>query len=813
MLAAGKWHTIGAAADCDFVLDKSQVSGHHARICAQDQGFLLEDTGSSNGLFVNGMRVSQAHVLSADTIGFGSFSVVLTDLLASRASVRPTAPAPAVVAQTPTRKVELGAEPLVIGRDAECALVVAETAVSGQHARVFRNAGRTILEDLGSRNGTFVRVGGQGEWVSYRTSVLRRNDLVRVGTSVFQFSPAHAEARPGARLDVVDLGLSVTNRATGQPLHLLNHISFTALDGEVIGILGPSGSGKTSLLNVLAGFDQPTSGKVLLQGQPLHGIDGLLPGMGALVGHAPQFDVAHELLTVEEAVRYSAKLRGPSHWSDSEINARVEKAIADVDMLARRNVPLGSETRKTLSGGQKKRVNISMELVLDPPILLLDEPTSGLSAQDTMDLMRLLRKLASEGRTIILTIHQPSYGAFIQMDQVLVLEEGGHIAWFGPAAMDSFDYFGVTDREPGALLERLPKKASPSEAGTWAQRYANSETRKQLVIARASELTAAPPRPWPIPQMPDAFSRAAMLVIRNLTMKLRDKFFLILTLVVPCVVGALFVAVLHAQIHGDKHDFVRAKVGHEYLVVLAIMCCFFGALCASLEIVTELPILRRERRGGLGLGAYITSKAVTYAVPAMIFPAIALLTIHGLGRGVVPGDTFGDIATQWCILAPAYFAASCAGLLFSSVAGSAQGVIVVAVFYAIVQVVFSVFVPLSEAYKAGSDARWLIPVSSTMTASWALRGLVSTADLCQIEMNIPTNTEEGMKNSPLALVQCMPDCRQNFYQNHLIEQAGAKEERTAPSHKTKSILANLLLAAATLGACGFALSKRSKGTQ
>ena len=809
MLDAGKWYAIGAAADCDFVVNQRQVSGRHARICADGQGFLLEDTNSSNGLFVAGIRIAQANVLASDIISFGSYAVGLGDLLATRNRPSASAPAPAPVAERPARKVEVGSLPLLIGRDAECALVVAENAVSGQHARVFRNAGRMILEDLGSRNGTFVRVGGQGEWVSYRTSVLRRNDLVRVGTQVFQFSSVQAESRPGARLDVVDLSLTVSNRATGQALNLLNHISFTALDGEVIGILGPSGSGKTSLLNVLAGFDQPTSGKVLLQGQPLHGAEGLLVGMGALVGHAPQFDVAHELLTVEEAVRYSAKLRGPSHWNDAEIARRVEKAITDVDMLSRRTVPLGSETRKTLSGGQKKRVNIAMELVLDPPILLLDEPTSGLSAQDTMDLMRLLRQLASEGRTIILTIHQPSYGAFIQMDQVLVLEEGGYVAWFGPAAMDSFDYFGVTDREPGALLERLPKKADPAQPGTWAQRYATTATRKQFVTARAEELAASPPRPWPIPQMPDALARAAILVSRNLTMKLRDKFFLILTLVVPAVVGSLFVAVLSTQIHGEKYNFVRAKVGHEYLVVLAIMCCFFGALCASMEIVSELPILRRERRGGLGLGAYIASKAVTYAVPALIFPAIALVTVHGLGGSVVRGD----ITTQWCILAPAYFAASCAGLLFSSLVGSAQGVIVVSVFYAIVQVVFSVFVPLHEAYKEPGEAKWLIPASATMTASWALRGLVSTADLCHFEVSTALNPDESADDSPMAMAGWTENCRENFYQNHGVREAITAEQRTAPAHTRTAILANLLLAMLALGACGFALIKRSKGTQ
>jgi ABC-type multidrug transport system ATPase subunit/pSer/pThr/pTyr-binding forkhead associated (FHA) protein len=834
MLTPGKWYTVGAAPDCDIVVEAPQVSGHHARLILHGHGYLIEDTGSTNGLWLQGYRVPSADVVDGDVIGLGKFLIPLAELVAKVTQRGQSVPVPIASSAPPpqrnvavgghpetapgrtpptdvvVRDVDVAAKPLTIGREPDCDLIVADSGVSGRHARVFRNAGRLILEDLGSRNGTFVRVGGQGEWVSYRSCALRRQDVVRVGKQGFRFKLASTDHRAGARVDVQSLELTVAHRATGAPMNLLNGVSFTALDGEVVGILGPSGSGKTSLLNVLAGFDAPTAGAVLIQGQPLHVAGDLAGGMGALVGHAPQFDVAHELLTVEEAVRYSARLRGSASWDGAEIERRVTQAIEHVGLAAKRSTPLGSETRKTLSGGQKKRVNIAMELVLDPPVLLLDEPTSGLSAHDTMELMSLLRRLADQGRTVILTIHQPSYAAFVQMDQVLLLEEGGHVAWFGPAALDSFDFFGITDREPGALLERMPKKPDPSVAGELALRYRSSEAFTKLVQGRAEQLAAQPPAPWPLPPMPGAAARAMTLVGRNLTMKLRDSFFLVLTFVVPAAVSALFVAVLGAQVQGDGRTTESANVGHQYLVVLTIMTCFFGALAASLEIVSEIPILRRERRGGLGLGTYLVSKAVTYAIPALLFPAVALATLHALSGGVLRGEFFA----QWSVLAPTFFAAACAGLLLSSLLASAQGVVIVAVFYAIVQVVFSVFVPLHVTYEDPPRASWLQLASTPMTARWALAGLVSTTDLCEVEARAPGNVKEAIAaGQDVKTLVFLKDCQARMYQDHGVRNAGTSTERTADNLRSRGIAANLALSLVALLGAGIALIRRSKGTQ
>lgn len=818
-MESGRWYVIGAAADCDVVVDAAPVSGRHAYLARSGTGYAIRDAGSRNGIFVRGERVEEGQVEAGDEIGLGSHRMRVDELVRQidgKGAAGPKRPTPVQAPQSGranvvARELLVGEEPIVIGREDGLGVTLNEGGVSARHARVFRSGGRTIVEDLGSRNGTFVRHGGTGEWVNYRTCVLRRGDQIRIGGAVFEPKPTAVESHPGARLDVRDLQLTVTHRATGAPLNLLAGVSFTALDGEVVGILGPSGSGKTSLLNVLAGFDAPTAGEVLLQGQPLHAAGAVRPELGALVGHAPQFDVAHEHLTVREAIRASAQLRGDANWSAAEIEQRVQQAIAAVDLVAKAETQLGSETRKTLSGGQKKRVNIAMELVLDPPILLLDEPTSGLSAQDTMDLMRLLRRLAAQGRTIILTIHQPSYAAFVQMDQILVLEEGGHVAYFGPAAVDSFDYFGITDREPGALLEALPRKQSPEAPGVWSQRFEHSDVSERFVRGRRAALDSQRPSPWPSLQQPGGLTQLGTLLGRNLRLKFRDPFFLMLSFVVPPVVAALFVAVLGARVGpGDAGTHVAAQVAHQYLVVLTIMTCFFGALAASLEVVPELAILRRERRGGVSLGAYVGSKALTYLVPAVFFPALALGAIHGLD-GDVLGGTF---VQQWAVLASAFFASATAGLLFSSALASAQSVIVVAVFYAIVQVVFSVFVPLHITHGPDKRSGWLAAASVPMTARWTLGGLVSVRDLCDVEDDTSDETTLADKAATAAQNRLFQrDCRRGFYQDHGILEAGSADDRKASEHRTHALASNGALALLALFGMAVALQGRSRGTQ
>jgi ABC transport system ATP-binding/permease protein len=804
---ANQQYTVGAQPDCDIVVAQPQVSGRHARLSMAGRVYILEDLGSTNGTFVDGSKIQRCAVTGASRIGLGSFQTDLDTLLKlasqGREAQSPHSPAPQPplrpVAPEAAELVRVGASMLIIGRDSVCDICISEAAVSGRHARVFRNCGRIVVEDIGSANGTFIR----GERISWW--VLRPEDVVQIGSRTFRFEREETSARQtvtGARIDLRGVGIDVHDQATGQPLRIIHNVSFTALPGEIVGVMGRSGSGKTTLLRVLAGISAPTAGDVLLDGESLHSPAGNIRSeLAPLVGFAPQDDIVHELLTVEEAVRYSARLRCAAHVSGAEIERRVSKALEDVGLEDKRHTRIGSATAKSLSGGQRKRVSIAMELVTDPPLLLLDEPTSGLSSRDAADLMALLRRLADEGRTVILTIHQPSYPMFVQMDQIVLLDNG-QLAYFGPSAVDVFEFFDVRERQAGAVFDRLAEGEERRLTPTWPERYSTSKLYERTVAARAQTLPsfAAPQRRAQKPR--GALTTLAVLIRRGLAMKARDKFFWVVAILVPLLASSLITLVIKTQLGEEGGNwFPRAAVAHTYLVVLTIMVCFFGALSTSLEILYERAVFGRERRSGLRLVPYVGSKALMYLIPAILHPAMSLLIFLGLG-----GALEGNFPGYYLVLVPAFWAAACAGLCLSALMRSAEGVVGLAVAYAIVQTVFSAFAPLHVSY--GKDARhaWLKWAANPVTARWTLNGLVTRSDLCSKGDKAVTEatTAEARASASASVTQC----QRSFYLDHGAYPAEYSDDRVKNSYFNRAIAANSILAAVALIGTGLVLRRR-----
>ena len=210
----------------------------------------------------------------------------------------------------------------------------------------------------------------------------------------------------------------------GQMKTLLDHVSFKALPGDFIALMGPSGAGKTTLLLTLNGYLPPTAGQVRINGEDLYAIYDALRGS---IGYVPQDDIVHPELTVFEAVRYSAKFRLPPDYSEEEIDRRVDTTLAQLGLESVAHLQIGRPEKKISGGGQRKRVNIAMELVTDPVIMFLDEPTSGLAADDTTALVELLADLAKQtGKTIITTIHQPAKDEFEKFNLALDPRPGRH---------------------------------------------------------------------------------------------------------------------------------------------------------------------------------------------------------------------------------------------------------------------------------------------------------------------------------------------------------------------------------------------------
>jgi len=345
-----------------------------------------------------------------------------------------------------------GSSAISIGRTPDNQIAVSHAQVSSKHAVLFREPdGRMFLMDKGSANGTYVR--GQRIPPNQRVEV-SNGEKVYIGPMplVIQTTGQQVQAvvevdsnawagKPTCSIEAWSLYLEVPDRDNPATMKvLLDNVSFKALPGDLIALMGPSGAGKTTLLMTLNGYQAPTSGQVRINGEDLYEIYDMLRGS---IGYVPQDDIVHPELTVYEAVRYSAKFRLPPDMDDDEIDQRVMQTLRDLGLEQVMNLEIGKPEKKVLSGGQRKRVNIALELVTDPVIMFLDEPTSGLAADDTTALITLLSDLAKKtGKTIIVTIHQPAKDEYEKFNLALIMGFGGVPIYYGPTAIDSYKFFG-----------------------------------------------------------------------------------------------------------------------------------------------------------------------------------------------------------------------------------------------------------------------------------------------------------------------------------------------------------------------------------
>jgi ABC-type multidrug transport system ATPase subunit/pSer/pThr/pTyr-binding forkhead associated (FHA) protein len=446
------------SAQVSFVVNHSSVSALHCRI---DLGAeTITDASSTSGSYIGGQRLPpQSPVPLPDTgvVHLGAVPVAVS-LIEAISGVARRPPGSAVQRnrhKTVFGQVSLhGAERSVtyIGRTPDNDIVIPHPQVSAQHAQVEAVDGRAYLVDRGSANGTYLR--GQRLQPGQRAELVSGEKLY-IGPMPLQlvvgetglaeiYNEVEGEerwaGRPLYEIEAWSIFLEVVDRNDRSRMKvLLDNVSFKALPGDMIALMGPSGAGKTTLLLALNGYMPPTEGLVRINGEDLYTIYDNLRGS---IGYVPQDDVVHRELTVFEAVRYSAKFRLPPDYDDDEIEQRVWQTLADLGLESVGHLQIGSPEQKVISGGQRRRVNIALELVTDPVILYLDEPTSGLAADDAASLISQLSKLTrATGKTIIMTIHQPAKEEYEKFTHALILGYGGVPMFFGRTEPDSYDFF------------------------------------------------------------------------------------------------------------------------------------------------------------------------------------------------------------------------------------------------------------------------------------------------------------------------------------------------------------------------------------
>ncbi|MFG2629546.1 FHA domain-containing protein [Streptomyces sp. NPDC048473] len=696
----------------DIVIDDARVSWHHAVLRPVADHWSLEDEDSTNGTYTGGRRIHESGVGPGSVIRFGHPANGPCAVLvgqeppapALHPADRPSAvsmPAATGTFRQPTTVRPRPVHTVRIGRSADNDLVVDDLTVSHRHAELRAHPDGTYeIVDLGSHNGTYLN----GQLVG--RAPVAAGDIVGIGHSEFSLVGDVLQEfvdTGEVSLDVQDLAVTVDRgRKT-----LLDHVSFPVGEKCLLGVVGPSGSGKSTLLNALTGLRPADEGSVLYDGRDLYHDYAELRHR---IGLVPQDDILHSQLTVRRALGYAAELRFPHDTAPSERRARVAEVMRELALEKRAEQPIHS-----LSGGQRKRVSVALELLTKPSLLFLDEPTSGLDPGMDRSVMHMLRGLADDGRTVIVVTH--SVLSLDVCDRLLVLAPGGKTAYYGTPD-DALTFFGF-EQWPEAFEafenDRDREWSAEYRASPFHRQYiANSTAQPRLPHAAVSPV--APP-----PKTRSGGAQLRTLVRRYAAALSTDRTFLAIMIALPFVMGAMTRALAGSRLTQDT--------AINALLILCVGGVLTGAANAVRELVKERGIYQRERAVGLSRSAYLMSKVVVLGTITVLQAVV--LTLVGLvgvdlnapgGKGVLLPPLV-EITLAVALLS---FTAMMLGLLVSALVRKEEVTMPLLVLLAIVQVVFCGALLKLHGVPGLEQLAWLVP------SRWALGALAGTIGLARI---------------------------------------------------------------------------------
>jgi ABC transport system ATP-binding/permease protein len=693
--------TIGRLEDNEIVIDSRIVSRHHAVLERLQDGYLLTVIPEAgNPVLYDGRPLTGSHKLRhGDILRIGSLDpgmmVTMTYVDLSQA------------VETQASAIRFSEKNIIqIGRDASNDVVLNSPVVSSYHAQIERVGQRHRLTDLRSTNGTFIndkRVEGD-VW-------LQPSDVIRIGSFRFVMGEdelgQYDESR-GLRVDALDL-----NKWVRKDLNILKDISLAFKPREFVVVVGQSGGGKSTLVDAIAGYRPATQGVVLVNGTNIYSNFDVVQNE---IGYVPQRDIIHYELTVYQALNYAARLRMPSDTKKEERHQRILQVLEDLDLVERKDTPISR-----LSGGQIKRVSIGVELLTKPGLFFLDEPTSGLDPGTETAFMHLMRRLADQGRTIVMITHATKN--VMLADKVVFLARGGYVAWFGPPE-EALAYFNQhrSEREQRAhemefdQIYAILDDTSKGKAQDWAERYQQHPAYQKYIIdalqsARTLVLKSPKKKQEEKVTRPKSRSRVSgfrqflILSARNIKILSRDRTSLILMLLVPILVASLdfFLAPAMGK-HLYDYKIGNAANASVTIFLLAIDCLLVGGFSQMREFVKEADVYKRERLVNLKILPYVASKAWV-ALLLSIYGALAFVTIHFLAFDIPTTPLI--IGLYYISMVLAVLAGSMTGLLASAISKSPSVAPLLMILLIIPQIVLSgSLAPLPEKVTAIASTRW-----------------------------------------------------------------------------------------------------------
>ncbi|MEU9018374.1 FHA domain-containing protein [Actinomadura sp. NPDC048394] len=760
-LRPGGSYRIGRDPASDIALADPRVSWWHAVLRTGPDGWLIEDVGSSNGTFCQGGRIERMEIgghreflLGHSTEG-ESLACFPESPPPSRRqvypppagrgappvqspappgrgpgnapgsprppsgtappvpqrpplprTVPPPRPEPAAafrpsVDRHPSQIIRVAPKTLRIGRAADNDIVVPDLVVSRHHAELRSlGPGRHRIVDLGSHNGTYVN-GTRVESAEFTES-----DLLGIGHATFQL--VGEELRE--YVDTGDVSLSVEDLIVRTPEGkvILDGVGFPIPERSLVGVIGPSGAGKSTLLGAVTGTRPATEGTVRYDGRDLYAD---YDELRHRIGLVPQEDILHTQLDTRQALLFAAELRFPGDTRKREREQRVDEVLGELGLTAHASTRIDR-----LSGGQRKRVSVALELLTKPSLLFLDEPTSGLDPGLDKTVMEMLAELAHDGRTVIVVTH--SVANLDACDRLLVLVPGGRLAYYGPPA-EGLEHFGkkswaevfqAFDREPGRDWA-TEFRASPRHA-----RYV--ESGRQGGAVQADTSVPAPP-----PRQQSRFAQLSTLCRRYLAVIASDRSYLVLLGVMPLILGGLSAAIPAPKgLTGPSPNTDAASK----LMVLAFAACFAGTGNAVRELVKERTIYSRERAAGLSAGVYLMSKLLVLGVITAL-QAVVLALIGTIGVKLPSSGTFAPVLPELMLaMALLGVVSMTLGLLVSSSVNSSEKTLPLLIVLSMGQLVLSGGLVRLAGKPGLEQLAWLSP------SRWGFGAAAATIDLDSI---------------------------------------------------------------------------------
>ncbi|MBU0765279.1 MAG: ATP-binding cassette domain-containing protein [Bacteroidetes bacterium] len=430
----------------------------------------------------------------------------------------------------------------------------------------------------------------------------------------------------------------------------LRNIDIFETHGRMVGIMGASGAGKTTLTDVLSGIETPSSGEVLINGIDLHRNKNKIEGV---IGYIPQDDLLIEELTVFQNLYYNARLCFRDK-SEEEIVGRVEKTLTSLGLSDRKDMKVGAPLKNIISGGQRKRLNIALELIREPSILFVDEPTSGLSSRDSENVMDLLRELALKGKLIFVVIHQPSSEIYKMFDRIIILDTGGYMVYYGNP-VEAVMYFKKIDAQINSEVGECPAcgNVNPElifnileakvvdEFGNYTERRKVSpekweeHRRNQTLMEESYDFREEPARSLNIPGWIRQFR---IYTVRDFLSKISNRQYVALNLLEAPLLGFILSYIIRyiADPNSSNYIFRENENIPPYIFMCIVVALFLGLTVSAEEIYRDRKILKREAFLNLSRSAYLFSKILILfmlsAIQSIMFVLVGnyILGIKGM---------------------------------------------------------------------------------------------------------------------------------------------------------------------------------------